>query len=76
MAALLICFWMQDPKRVQLVFTQMPVLTTPLVLKTRLPLLAAALLMCCSYLAAQVSGAAGCHATCIFCCVATPGRLL
>ena len=45
-------------------------------LHTVLPLLAATLLLCCSYPPAQLSGAAGCLATRMICCVATPGRVL
>jgi len=67
---------MQDPKSVQLVFTQMPVLTMPLVLNTVLPLLAAALLLCFSYLPAQLSAAASCHASCTVFSLATPSRAL
>ena len=105
-------FWVQNLKCVQLIPTQMPALQVPPVLNTVLPLLAAALLLCYSYLHTElpataschekkrkdytfqrqfnekttvVSGCptvqpgcagASCHATCIFCCVATPGRPL
>ena len=75
-AVLHFAFGMQDLKCVQLVCTQMPAFKLPLVLNTVLPLLAAALLLCCSYLHAELSAAASCYASCMIFSLATPGRTL
>ncbi len=55
---------------------QMPALQVPLVLNTVVLLLAAALQLCCSYFHAEFPAIASCHARCIFCYVATPGRTI
>lgn len=54
--------WVQDLKCVQLICRQMPALQVPLVLNTMMPLLAAALLLCCSYLQAELPATASCLA--------------
>ncbi len=69
-------FRVQDLKCVQLICRQMPALQVPLVPNTVVLLLAAALLLFCSYLHAELRATASCHARCIFCCVATPGRTI
>ncbi len=54
-------FSVQDLKCVQLICTQMPALQVPFVMNTVLPLLAAALLLCCHYLDAELPATACCH---------------
>jgi len=76
MGVLLVCFWDAGSEKCAAGLHTDACLTMPLVLNTVLPLLAAALLLCFSYLPAQLSAAASCHASCTVFSLATPSRAL